>query len=406
MTNNKNNIVEHAASRIVSGSQLATFILALLLSLFSTYASAEASITETQSTLHDFNHFETGFPLTGAHLNADCGTCHIGGVFKGTPRNCSGCHARGSRVIATAMPTNHFVTSDPCENCHTNTVTFLGARFNHGNAYPGSCTTCHNGRIAAGKPSSHSGGLRMTESCDRCHRTHTWISTGFDHAVVVPGTCATQCHNGTLAAARPASHTTVLKATSSCDACHRFTAWFPTFYNHASVAPGSCSTCHNGSVATGIAPNHTGLRATLACDQCHSTPGWMPATYRHIGVAPSSCLTCHNGASAAGKPANHTGAKALMACDSCHNTLAWLPAAYRHIGVAPGGCLTCHAAQRPTSHSARGYIASCDACHSTGSAWTFNHALQQGKHTCNSCHSKHHNSTPCDYCHSVNGWGG
>lgn len=261
-------------------------------------------------------------------------------------------------------------------------------------------TNCHRETV---QPQQRPEG---TDSCERCHRTMAWIPSRYDHAGVVPGTCATQCHNGSLATGRPASHSTVLKATSSCDACHRFTAWFPTFYNHAAVAPGSCTTCHNGSTASGRTSSHAGLGALWSCDQCHSTLAWLPARYNHIGTAPGSCSTCHNGSSAAGRPANHTGAKALLACDGCHNTSAWLPAGYSHIGVAPGGCLTCHAAQRPTSHSARGYIASCDSCHSIGPSWVFNHALQQGKHTCNSCHSKHHDSTPCDYCHTVNGWGG
>jgi hypothetical protein len=341
---------------VSSKSILVQAVLALLLTAFSSCVLADLSGAEPQSAARDFNHFQTGFPLTGAHLTAECGSCHVGGAFKGTPRNCAGCHAKGARVVATAMPSNHVVTTDPCEVCHTSTATFLGARFNHSGAAPGTCVTCHSGRIAAARPSSHNGGLRLADSCEKCHRTTSWFPAYFDHTGIAPGTCTAQCHNGTLATARPASHTTVLKATSSCDACHHFTAWFPTFYNHAAVAPGTCSTCHNGSAATG-------------------------------------------------RPSAHTGAKVLLACDSCHTTTAWLPGTYRHIGVVAGGCLMCHMAQRPTSHSARGYFASCDACHSIGSAWTFNHALQQGKHTCNSCHSGHHNTTPCDYCHNVNKWG-
>ncbi len=393
---------KQAALRVVASSRLMISALAVSFSLSSTVVLADEPVTER----HDFNHFETGFPLTGAHLTTDCGSCHIGGVLRGTPRNCAGCHTRGARVVATTMPSNHFVTNEPCENCHTSTATFLGARFNHGSAPPGSCTACHNGRISAGKPANHNNGLRVTESCEKCHRTYAWIPARFDHTGIAPGTCSTQCHNGTLATGKPASHTTVLKATSTCDTCHRFTAWFPTFYNHAAVAPGSCATCHNGSTATGRTSNHTGLAATFACDQCHNPLSWTPARYNHVGITPGSCSTCHNGSSAAGKPADHTGAKALMNCDNCHNTLAWLPAAYNHVGIAPGSCLACHAAQRPTSHTARGYTASCDTCHSIGSRWAFNHALQQGRHTCNSCHHKHHDSTPCDYCHSVNGWGG
>jgi hypothetical protein len=283
--------------------------------------------------------------------------CHVGGVFKGTPRNCAGCHAKGRRVVATAMPSNHVVTNDPCEICHTNTVTFQGARFNHGKVAPGSCATCHNGVISTGKPANHNSGLRDIESCNRCHRTFAWIPSSFDHTAIVSGSCASQCHNGGLARGRPASHTTRLKATSSCDTCHRLFAWLPTFYSHAGVAAGSCANCHNGSDATN-------------------------------------------------KPSSHTGAKATLTCDQCHNTAAWLPAAYNHAGVARGTCATCHAAQMPASHTSRGYTGSCDNCHTIGANWVFNHALQQGQHTCNSCHAHHHNETPCDYCHSVYGWGG
>lgn len=328
-----------------------TSVLAFMFSVLS------ITVFAVEPSLQDFNHFQTGFPLTGAHLNVECGSCHVGGIFKGTPRNCAGCHALGARVVATPMPTNHLVTSDPCESCHTSTATFIGTRYNHSAALPGLCSTCHNGRIATGKPFSHSSGLRLADTCDKCHRTFAWVPATFDHVGITPGTCAAQCHNGILATGRPASHTTMLKATSTCDTCHHFTAWHPTFYNHAAVIPGSC-------------------------------------------------LTCHNGSTASGKPASHTGARAFMTCDSCHNTLGWIPAQYNHIGVLPGSCLSCHAAQRPTSHTPRGYFGSCDVCHAIGAQWTFNHAQQQGKHLCNNCHSHHYNSTPCDNCHSVSGWGG
>ena len=35
----------------------------------------------------DFDHLRTGFALSGAHTNARCESCHLGGVFKGTPRD-------------------------------------------------------------------------------------------------------------------------------------------------------------------------------------------------------------------------------------------------------------------------------------------------------------------------------
>ena len=332
-------------------------LFALLLSVFSMVALADIFDTTTQYVSHDFNHIETGFPLTAGHQAVECTTCHVNGIFKGTPRHCAGCHSKGKPVIATVMSNKHFPTNDPCEFCHTNLSTFYGTRFNHAKVQFGNCASCHNNHTATGKPANHTNGLRATEACDRCHRTTAWFPNTFNHAgTAVAGMCATQCHNGVSAIGRPNSHSSGLKATNPCDVCHRYSGWYPTFYNHSTIAPGSCFTCHNGNTATG-------------------------------------------------KPNSHSGAKATLPCDSCHRTNAWLPASYNHVSVMPGTCSTCHLAQRPTTHKARGYLGNCDNFHTTAN-WSFNHAAQQGQHTCNNCHAHHHNSTPCDNCHSVYGWGG
>jgi len=333
-------------------------IIMLVIALISTPAFADFFDTTTQFATREFNHIETGFLLTGGHQHVECETCHLHGIFKGTPRNCAGCHSKGKLVIATLPSPKHFVTNEPCEYCHNNNSTFYGARFNHAKAQLGSCSSCHNGVNASGKPANHSRGLRTSEACDRCHRTTAWFPNTFNHSgsAAAPGNCAAQCHNDNLATGRPHNHSSGIKAVNSCDVCHHFSSWLPTFYNHSAVASGTCINCHNSVTATG-------------------------------------------------KPSNHTGAKATMVCDNCHRTAAWIPATYNHLGVAPGSCSNCHIAQRPASHTKFGFNGACDNCHST-SNWNFNHAKQQGQHTCNSCHSKHHNETPCDYCHSVNGWGG
>jgi hypothetical protein len=379
----------------------------LLIALCARSGNADWFDTTTQAMPHNFTHSETGFPLLGAHLAIECASCHLNSLFKGTPRNCAGCHFKGSRIVAPPKHDRHVLTAEPCEACHTNAVTFLGARINHGKVSVGSCTTCHNGYIATGKPANHRSGLQVTATCDQCHRTFAWSPSSFNHVAIAAGSCATRCHNGVSATGKPGSHTTTLKATSSCDTCHRFYAWLPTFYNHSAVAPGTCSTCHNSVIATGMTRSHTGLKGTMACDQCHITSAWSPARYNHLGVATGSCATqCHNGTSATGKPSSHTGSKGTLVCDSCHLTSAWSPAFYNHTGIARGTCLTCHIPDRPSLHVNRGYSSSCDNCHSIGSRWAFNHSLQQGQHTCNNCHSKHNNQTPCDYCHTVYSWGG
>ncbi|MGD9729828.1 MAG: hypothetical protein AB7V39_26085, partial [Nitrospiraceae bacterium] len=39
-----------------------------------------------------FDHFSTGFPLTGGHRDVACSDCHMRGIFTGTPRQCAACH--------------------------------------------------------------------------------------------------------------------------------------------------------------------------------------------------------------------------------------------------------------------------------------------------------------------------
>ena len=76
-------------------------ILGSLIAVALIAVSLQAVAAETPLVGRDFNHMTTGFPLLGGHATAACETCHVGGVFKGTPKNCDGCHAVGRRVLAT-----------------------------------------------------------------------------------------------------------------------------------------------------------------------------------------------------------------------------------------------------------------------------------------------------------------
>ena len=42
-----------------------------------------------------FDHVTTGYLLIGQHEFVSCEACHVGGVFKGTPKRCAGCHVIG-----------------------------------------------------------------------------------------------------------------------------------------------------------------------------------------------------------------------------------------------------------------------------------------------------------------------
>ena len=244
-------------------------VFAVMLAVFSLQVMADAQLAG-----RDFNHAATGFPLTGGHATAACETCHVAGVFKGTAKTCDGCHALGKRVVATPKSTSHIVTDAPCDSCHFNASTFLGARFNHGTALPGQCVTCHNGRIATGRPASHNAGLMLTGSCDNCHRSYAFLPASWNHSGVAMGshTCnQAGCHlpGGTNAnrytyatAVSPVNHSSYSDTSSqSCDVCHiSFVSWLSTMHEPQT---GACGTCHDGLKARGTVTDPNGIHIPL-----------------------------------------------------------------------------------------------------------------------------------------------
>jgi hypothetical protein len=143
------------------------------------------------------------------------------------------------------------------------------------------------------------------------------------------------------------------------------TSWGTVRVDHNDVL-GSCSTCHNGSKATGKPTGHVSTAAE--CDSCHRTLAWLPATFSHDNVS-GSCATCHNGSKATGKPSGHFVTS--LQCDECHTTTRWSSPRYGHAsGGFPGG------------HSG----ATCTDCHKSNSeAVTWSNAAL--KPDCAGCHS-------------------
>jgi hypothetical protein len=320
------------------------------------------AIAETKLGGRDFNHNTTGFTLSGGHATTACETCHVGGVFKGTPKNCDGCHSLGKRVVATPKSTGHVVTDAPCESCHFNTSTWLGARYNHGAAVPGQCTTCHNGRAAKGKHAAH---VATTYSCDQCHRSSSWVPASWNHtgATYSGQDCGT-CHK-TGGPGRnyttTAKHTTFISslAISNCKSCH--TNYY-SFYSHYYIHDKpffSCAECHAnpsyttaGGVTQAVKPIHT--FATIAgitnCESCHarSYASFVGARYLHNDAAfgANDCLTCHNSANQTAygikaMPPNHIPLDATARCNVCHvSGSSW--GGMQHSQVATLPCTTCH----------------------------------------------------------------
>ncbi len=151
-----------------------------------------------------FDHALTGFPLVGAHRLAACQSCHAGGRFRGTPRDCYSCH-QGDYAGTTNPnhPSAGFSTT--CESCHDpSRPSWAGAGFNHsltGFALAGAhalatCASCHAGGRYRGTPrdcySCHQADYDRTQipnhlasgfstQCVTCHSTTAWSPSSWDH---------------------------------------------------------------------------------------------------------------------------------------------------------------------------------------------------------------------------------
>jgi Cytochrome c7 and related cytochrome c len=423
---------------------------------------------QTQS--RNFDHIQTGFALTGKHANARCESCHVGGVFKGTPKDCASCHTNGSRLASNNIvkPAQHIPTQEACSSCHT-TQNFTDAKFKHDGVRAGTCATCHNGNLTVGKPRNH---IPTQAACDSCHNTKTWLGAKPDHTGFTAATNCASCH-GVTASGKSASHIPV--GASNCINCHTVSSWKSgNKFNHSQVAVANqCSSCHSGSFppADGKSVNHTPyerlsgvpvancdtchknfsawaparLHANIkvanqcatchskpavhpatnsACETCHSTSGWAGARVDHSGFTEATnCASCH-GVTATGKSANHipTG---TTGCFSCHSVRAWQPSKFNHSQVvATGQCSTCHSGSfppadgRPVNHTPYERlvgvaITNCDTCHKSGyAAWTPArlHTSVSLTNQCATCHTKpavHPVSVnTCESCHNTAGWAG
>jgi hypothetical protein len=168
----------------------------------------------------NIDHNKTRFPLTGAHRNVACSSCHVNGRFAGTPTDCYSCHQ--SSYAGTTNP-NHQAAGFPtqCQNCHTTTA-WTPATFNHnktrfpltGAHQSVDCARCHvNGRYA-GTPtdcySCHQSDYNGTNNpnhrasgfptqCQNCHSTSSWLGAIFNHPFPITsgahvGLNCTDCH--------------------------------------------------------------------------------------------------------------------------------------------------------------------------------------------------------------------
>ena len=213
-----------------------------------------------------FDHLTTGFELRDAHRDMACEYCHVNGVFKGTPRNCEGCHTIGGRISATPKPPNHITSADNCALCHAGYNFAPIFRMDHTGA-KGTCFSCHNNVTATGKDAKH---ILSDNNCTACHTTVAFIPARMEHADLLQKEQCVSCHNGVRASTKTLHH---VITTGSCSDCHTTLSWSPARFNHSGLTT-RCQSCHNGITATGKVANHPAT--ALDCSSCHRLPNWNP----------------------------------------------------------------------------------------------------------------------------------
>ena len=330
-----------------------------------------------------FEHNTTNFPLTGAHINSDCGSCHIAG-YAGTNTECSSCHQTN---FDNAQNPNHIISgiSLKCEECHS-TTNWVPSSFSHattgyellGSHATVDCADCHEGNTANAVQdcfSCHENEYNNAQDhlaqnfpieCEMCHNTVTWIETTFNHSTT----------NFPL---------TGEHVNSDCSDCHS------SGYANTST---ECLSCHQIDFDNSTNPNHQSLGLSTDCSICHTTvPGWEPAEFpdhnnyfqlvgAHATIAnicidchdtgynntPIECIGCHETNYNNTNNPSHTAAQFSTECELCHTENAWSPSTFDHdtqyFPIYSGNhqdewneCFECHTTQNNYS------LFSCIDCH-------------------------------------------
>ncbi|MBK8548036.1 MAG: hypothetical protein IPL63_11885 [Saprospiraceae bacterium] len=335
-----------------------------------------------------FNHNQTNFPLTGAHITADCIQCHQNG-YEGTTTICMDCHLMDYNQ---AINPNHITLGiqKDCALCHTTNPGWSPARFPEHNSYymllgahaliAQDCATCHNGDYN-----------NTPNTCVGCHNTDYQNTTDPNHVE--------------------------LQFPKDCASCHSENAWEPSTFNHDGMffpiysgkhkgEWNECRDCHNS-------PGNWEVFDCLSCHQNPETnedhedvPGYI---YQSV-----ACLACHPTGDA-GFIFDHattgfqlTGGHINATCIDCHTS------GFEGTSTV---CNSCHMADFNNAlnpnHIQLNISSDCSGCHSTTPGWgpaLFpNHNdfyLLEGAHTsisndCIACHNGDYNNTPntCVGCH-------
>ena len=322
-----------------------------------------------------FDHSRTRFPLIGAHVAADCQSCHKPGALTTNPsfNLCSDCHSNPHEGQFSAQ-----LAEADCKDCHDEN-SFKKTTFG----------------VAEHARSSYAlVGQHATVACEKCHvvrNEHTVFKLQSANCT----DCHKDAHNSQFAG---------LPHKNRCEDCHVVEGWQPSTFGLAA---------HNETHFT-----LTGAHRAVPCSGCH-TPQQEQTRFHVDG---GRCINCHE--------SPHGSLAAAFTCESCHKTTSWAQVAYfdhsvtqfplagRHTAVP---CLGCH---KPEARgNARvitfgGMGTQCESCHEDAHDGQFKaNDAAQGCAECHTPkdwrptqfdHNRHstfaldgaHKDVPCRMCHT------
>ncbi|GMV05048.1 MAG: hypothetical protein AMXMBFR53_13280 [Gemmatimonadota bacterium] len=406
-------------------------------------------------------HARTAFPLTGAHRQVTCESCHRGdqgGAFTALPTDCASCHMaayEGARVVdhvAAGYPTD-------CTACHSTLAWADTPSFDHAAVSGGfdlrgahrdlRCASCHAlpgmGLLFAATDADdcagchqddfdrRHGGTGIPTTCAVCHTVDSWDVDDFDHGLTGfdlvgrhTSLSCSSCH----VEGGPGLKYPVPARPDDCVACHQ--ADYDDEHG-GSGFPTTCLSCHNANDWDDASFDHTatafplvGAHQGAECSACHGPPAHLSAAFlgpeeclachqrdydeEHAGSGfPTTCLSCHNQARWEDATLDHVtlsggyaleGPHAQVACDACH-TLPDYGLKYR-VPAAADECVACHQADYDAGHPGTAFPTTCLSCHASD-RWegaTFDHAAQTG-YALDGPHAQ----VACATCHTVPDYG-
>lgn len=306
-----------------------------------------------------FDHdTETDYPLTGAHVQTPCSSCHVNESYEDTATDCYACHKlddvhNGTRGVE-------------CDSCHS-TKNWDADKFDHlqetgfaleGNHAELACANCHLADMKIENPPITCNGCHSTndphlgrngDDCAGCHSQQNW-KVNFDHKRETDF-------------ALLGSH-----ADLTCIQCHKGALTDPV--------PTNCADCHQQD------DPHAG--ALGECGNCHGEDKWDRDLQFHHDLTEFSLLGAHR----------------VTACEQCHNGLKFADNDAKQ-------CVDCH---RDDDVHKTSMGDDCVTCHSPvdWQRWVFDHDTQTeypllGSHdglVCGACHTPGRKKAPSTNCYS------